>query len=56
MAPVGMPGGADAARRPPVGCEGDGARMQVVSAYEERLRRVEESVTELFDGDRRHLV
>jgi hypothetical protein len=32
------------------------ARMQVVSAYEERLRRVEESVTELFDGDRRHLV
>jgi hypothetical protein len=32
------------------------ARMQVVSAYEERLRRVEESVAELFEGDRRHLV
>ena len=32
------------------------ARMQVVSAYEERLRRVEESVAELFDGDRRHQV
>lgn len=32
------------------------ARMQVVSAYEERLRRVEESVAELYDGDRRHLV
>lgn len=32
------------------------ARMQVVSAYEERLRRVEESVAELFDGDRRHVV
>jgi len=32
------------------------ARMQVVSAYEERLRRVEESVTQLFDGDRRHPV
>ena len=32
------------------------ARMQVVSAYEERLRRVEESVAELFEGDRRHPV
>lgn len=32
------------------------ARMQVVSAYEERLRRVEESVAQLFDGDPRHLV
>ena len=32
------------------------ARMQVVSAYEERLRRVEESVADLYDGDRRHLV
>lgn len=32
------------------------ARMQVVSAYEERLRRVEESVAELYDGDRRHPV
>lgn len=31
-------------------------RMQVVSAYEERLRRVEESVAELFEGDPRHLV
>jgi hypothetical protein len=31
-------------------------RMQIVSAYEERLRRVEESVTELYDGDPRHLV
>jgi chromosome segregation ATPase len=32
------------------------ARMQVVSAYEERLRRVEESVAELYEGDPRHLV
>jgi chromosome segregation ATPase len=32
------------------------ARMQVISAYEERLRRVEESVAELYDGDPRHLV
>ena len=32
------------------------ARMQVVSAYEERLRRVEESVAELYEGDRRHPV
>ena len=32
------------------------ARMQVVSAYEERLRRVEESVAELFEGDARHPV
>ena len=31
-------------------------RMQVVSAYEERLRRVEESVASLYDGDRRHPV
>ncbi len=31
-------------------------RLQVVSGYEERLRRVEESVTQLFDGDLRHLV
>ena len=32
------------------------ARMQVVSAYEERLRRVEESVAELYEGDPRHPV
>lgn len=32
------------------------ARLQVVSAYEERLRRVEESVAELYEGDPRHLV
>lgn len=32
------------------------ARMQVVSSYEERLRRVEESVAELYEGDPRHLV
>ena len=32
------------------------ARMQVISAYEERLRRVEESVSELYEGDPRHLV
>lgn len=32
------------------------ARMQVVSAYEERLRRVEESVAELYPGDTRHQV
>ncbi len=32
------------------------ARMQVVSAYEERLRRVEESVADLYEGDRRHPV
>ncbi len=32
------------------------ARMQIVSGYEERLRRVEESVAELYDGDPRHLV
>ena len=32
------------------------ARMQVISAYEERLRRVEESVAELYEGDPRHLV
>jgi hypothetical protein len=32
------------------------ARMQIISAYEERLRRVEESVTELYEGDPRHLV
>ena len=31
-------------------------RMQVVSGYEERLRRVEESLAELYDGDPRHLV
>jgi uncharacterized coiled-coil protein SlyX len=31
-------------------------RMQIVSAYEERLRRVEESVAALYDGDRRHPV
>ncbi len=31
-------------------------RMQAVGAYEERLRRVEESVAELFEGDPRHLV
>ena len=32
------------------------ARMQVISAYEERLRRVEESVVQLYEGDPRHLV
>ena len=32
------------------------ARMQVVAAYEERLRRVEESVATLYTGDPRHLV
>ena len=32
------------------------ARMQVISSYEERLRRVEESLTELYEGDPRHLV
>ena len=32
------------------------ARMQVISAYEERLRRVEESLAELYEGDPRHLV
>ena len=32
------------------------ARLQVVSAYEERLRRVEESVAQVHDGDPRHLV
>lgn len=31
-------------------------RMQVVSAYEERLRRVEESVAKVYDGDPRHVV
>jgi hypothetical protein len=31
-------------------------RMQIVSAYEERLRRVETSVAELYDGDLRHQV
>ncbi len=31
-------------------------RMQIISAYEERLRRVETSVAELYDGDRRHPV
>ena len=31
-------------------------RMQIVSAYEERLRRVEASVVELYDGDLRHQV
>jgi chromosome segregation ATPase len=31
-------------------------RMQIVSAYEERLRRVEASVEQLYDGDRRHPV
>ncbi len=32
------------------------ALMQVVSSYEERLRRVEESVAEPYEGDRRHPV
>lgn len=32
------------------------ARMQVISSYEERLRRVEESLAELYEGDPRHLV
>jgi hypothetical protein len=31
-------------------------RMQVISAYEERLRRVEESVAQLYEGDPRHPV
>jgi len=31
-------------------------RMQVISAYEERLRRVEASVIALYDGDHRHQV
>jgi chromosome segregation ATPase len=31
-------------------------RMQIISAYEERLRRVEETCSALFDGDPRHLV
>jgi hypothetical protein len=30
--------------------------MQIVSAYEERLRRVEASVAKAFDGDPRNLV
>jgi hypothetical protein len=29
-------------------------RMQIVSHYEERLRRVEEALAELYDGDARH--
>lgn len=29
-------------------------RMQVVSAYEERLRRLEATVTDLYEGDQRH--
>lgn len=32
------------------------ARLQIVSAYEERLRRVETTLTELYDGDLRHQV
>lgn len=31
-------------------------RMQIVSHYEERLRRVEDAVAQLFDGDPRHVV
>lgn len=31
-------------------------RMQIVSAYEERLRRVEATVVALYDGDHRHPV
>lgn len=31
-------------------------RMQIISWYEERLRRVETSVTSMFDGDVRHPV
>ena len=31
-------------------------RMQVITWYEERLRRVEASLTALYDGDRRHPV
>ena len=31
-------------------------RMQVISAYEERLRRVEAAVIALYDGDHRHQV
>jgi hypothetical protein len=31
-------------------------RMQIVSHYEERLRRVEEAVSKLYDGDARHKV
>lgn len=29
-------------------------RMQIVSHYEERLRRVEEGLSKLYDGDARH--
>ena len=31
-------------------------RMQIISAYEERLRRVEATCSALYDGDPRHLV
>lgn len=31
-------------------------RMQVISSYEERLRRVEMTAAELYDGDTRHRV
>jgi hypothetical protein len=31
-------------------------RMQIISSYEERLRRVEETVACLYDGDPRHQV
>jgi chromosome segregation ATPase len=31
-------------------------RMQIITSYEERLRRVEASVTTIFDGDPRHPV
>jgi hypothetical protein len=31
-------------------------RMQIISSYEERLRRVEETVACLYDGDLRHQV
>ena len=31
-------------------------RMQIISSYEERLRRVEETAAQLYDGDARHQV
>ncbi len=31
-------------------------RMQIISSYEERLRRVEATAAELYDGDLRHQV
>lgn len=31
-------------------------RMQIISHYEERLRRVEDAMAQLYEGDPRHLV